>query len=92
MGNVFEPIISTPPMNANTVPTAIARLGNNDTWPVEPTDCNIANIEMIMISSITATSRIIVDASSFIISNSSNIRITITVLVTEIASVIIGRG
>ena len=45
-----------------------------------------ANIDMIIISSITATPRIIVEASSFIIPSSSKIRITITVLVTEMAN------
>ena len=77
-------------MNANTVPTETTRLGNDDddddTLPVDPTDWRMANIDIIMMSSITATPNIIEDASCFIRSNSSSILITMTVLVTEIAN------
>lgn len=85
LGIVLEPIINKPPMKANTVPTDTTKLENNDTCTVNPTECKIANIEMIIMSSIIATPKIIVDASVLIISNSSKTRITITVLVTEIA-------
>jgi hypothetical protein len=46
----------------------------------------MASIDIIIMSSITATPRIIVVASSLIMSSYSKMRITITVLVTEIAS------
>ena len=73
-------------MNANTVPTETAQLGINkdddddDTLPVDPTDWRMANIDIIMMSSIIATPNIIEDASCFIRFNSSSILITMTVL------------
>ena len=53
LGIVLEPIINKPPMKANTVPTDTTKLGNNDTCTLDPTECKIANIEMIIVKTMT---------------------------------------
>ncbi len=35
------------------------KVGNNDTCPVDPTECKIANIEMIIMSLIIATPKLL---------------------------------
>ncbi len=57
-----------------------------DKLPVQPKDCNIANIDIIIISSITQTPSMTSEASSLITFSSSKTLITKTELVTEIAS------
>ena len=64
-------------MNAKTVPIDVIN-SMPDSSPLEETDCNMASMDMIIMSSITATPRIMIDASSLIIPSSSNMRITIT--------------
>ena len=79
---VLEPITKTPIINAKVIPTETPTSGI-DKPPVELTDCNIASIEITIMSSIIATPRIRIEDSSFIIPSSSNTLMTITVLVTE---------
>ena len=56
--------------------------------PLTPEDWNIANNDIIIISSMIAVPRINVADSSFIMLSSPNTLMTITVLVTDIARAI----
>ena len=65
-GIVLEPNNKTPPIKAKVIPIDKV-ISQNDTFPVDPTDWNMANKDMTNMSSIIAVPKINVAASSFII-------------------------
>ncbi len=83
LGTIFDPNTKTTAINPMVTPTDIA-ISFTDMLPLVPIDWNIANKEMISMSSMMAVPRIKVADSSLIMLSSPNTLITITVLVTEI--------
>src|SRR3712207_6608726 len=74
-------------MNARTTTTYMAT-SSTVRVPVEATDCSTANVDTIIISSITVTPKRRDETSVFAIPNSCKTRDNTTVLVTEIARAI----